>query len=1012
MDRFFFSSVVWLLLASVLILLPGNTAAQSTTTTTTTLTSCGTDTVLQNNQCVCAATPSSGGMGGTLFLGGLLDLTSYPWATNIFEFTAQQINTTPASSQLFAAVDVAKFPQGVTHVLRDSQCSESVAVQEYWKLRQEYGTPHGVIGARCSGASSSLARISGLEAVPHISPASNSAKLTTSEFPYFSRLVAPNDERGEVGALITLVRQFGWDRVTILATDTQFSKDLVEEFRKNWVGEQFDRDGNSWTGSVAYSDTIRTRDDGLVDDDSVTQVLEGVPTDDPRQNSRIILLVAHNQHAYDILEEAHLSGFQEDTIWVGPSAWVGREGRPGKTYNLPKNPGYMGVAPYRNRDEQYQTFLEAYNQWVETPVEDLPPFAAETVDAIVAMTRAISDTYPNTDGAAIVRALRSQDFAGVSGRVQFTPEGDRLNPKYSLLNAQSLKGDGGADWTDVGTVDVVGDSVVLSSSLCFAEVGCDPLETPSDSYPIPPTKLPIWAIVLIVVLLMAFAFMTYKYYSSHMKKRNIKVELDAFRKSVVGMRAAERDHVPRISQGDGVEQALLPGSVAVVGNISVGAIWCWKETKSQMDRHDSNAIVGDPAECWIKYDDKSNAIIEKAHQDGIDFDCSPMPGYVISFPKMEQKKVSTGFTRAVNRVAVQQSASIAAGVVQSERLMPKDLHGEPQMVLLEGDVVQISTQRDDGWAFGTKYVVNLIYGWFLLASISSPIVFPYFRLHHADETAARDLIAVLVNRKGSMDDSSADETNIFCDTGWFPLDCTRVPSADDLEVLQKNIASGDLDPPAHWDTIKDATVARKVPISEGDPEFDRVVKAFYSTLKPPGFKLEAKVLKVERIQNFAMWQSYIVKRQTICYRETGHTVADGDDDVQRQALRRFERSWLWHGSNAEVVDKILQQGFNRSFCGKNATLYGKGVYFARDAAYSAYPRYAVPDKKGHQYMMACRVVVGEYCHGTKDAMTPDIRDAKSHSLYDSTVGVLKNDSMANPSIFVTYHGKLNKYVGI
>lgn len=84
-------------------------------------------------------------------------------------------------------------------------------------------------------------------------------------------------------------------------------------------------------------------------------------------------------------------------------------------------------------------------------------------------------------------------------------------------------------------------------------------------------------------------------------------------------------------------------------------------------------------------------------------------------------------------------------------------------------------------------------------------------------------------------------------------------------------------------------------------------------------------------------------------------------------------------------------------------MYGKGVYFARDASYSAHPIYAVPDKKGHQYMMACRVVVGEYCMGRQDALTPDVRDHKSHSLYDSTVGLKGNDTMTRPTIFVTYH---------
>jgi len=54
-------------------------------------------------------------------------------------------------------------------------------------------------------------------------------------------------------------------------------------------------------------------------------------------------------------------------------------------------------------------------------------------------------------------------------------------------------------------------------------------------------------------------------------------------------------------------------------------------------------------------------------------------------------------------------------------------------------------------------------------------------------------------------------------------------------------------------------------------------------------------------------------------------------------------------------------------------------------------------------MMACRVIVGEYCPGTRDALTPDIRDQKTQTLYDTTVGLLSNDTMANPSIYVTYH---------
>ena len=96
----------------------------------------------------------------------------------------------------------------------------------------------------------------------------------------------------------------------------------------------------------------------------------------------------------------------------------------------------------------------------------------------------------------------------------------------------------------------------------------------------------------------------------------------------------------------------------------------------------------------------------------------------------------------------------------------------------------------------------------------------------------------------------------------------------------------------------------------------------------------------------------------------------------------------------------MQQGFNRSFCGKNATFYGKGVYFARDAKYSTYPLYCRPDPQGVQSIFLVRAVVGQYCKGVKDALTPDVRDAAKNLLYDSTVDT---DPGKEPSIYVTYH---------
>jgi poly [ADP-ribose] polymerase 10/14/15 len=249
------------------------------------------------------------------------------------------------------------------------------------------------------------------------------------------------------------------------------------------------------------------------------------------------------------------------------------------------------------------------------------------------------------------------------------------------------------------------------------------------------------------------------------------------------------------------------------------------------------------------------------------------------------------------------------------------------------------------------------------------------------------------------DIEKVDDANICADTGWFPLDVTRIPTSQDLAGLQKNVGSdtSDLEPPGHWDPIADPLVVQRHKMKSSDQEYQLVASAFMKTLLG-----KAEILGIERIQNLAMWQSYVVKRQTVCFRETGQHGVDSKLAHQK-ALDRFERYWLWHATNKEVVHKIIQQGFNRSFCGKNATMYGKGVYFARDSKYSSNTLYSVPDNQGIQCMMACRVVVGEYCRGKRDAVIPDVRDAKTHTLYDSTVGLLDRDTMSNPSIYVTYH---------
>jgi poly [ADP-ribose] polymerase 10/14/15 len=115
--------------------------------------------------------------------------------------------------------------------------------------------------------------------------------------------------------------------------------------------------------------------------------------------------------------------------------------------------------------------------------------------------------------------------------------------------------------------------------------------------------------------------------------------------------------------------------------------------------------------------------------------------------------------------------------------------------------------------------------------------------------------------------------------------------------------------------------------------------------------------------------------------------------------RRAKEKRLFHGTERDTIPKINRNSFNRSFCGKNATAYGKGVYFAVDASYSIDDKYSHPDSQGNKYMYLARVVVGDFCVGDDTMNVPPPLPGNSNLLlYDSTVNRLNQ-----PAMHVIYH---------
>lgn len=146
------------------------------------------------------------------------------------------------------------------------------------------------------------------------------------------------------------------------------------------------------------------------------------------------------------------------------------------------------------------------------------------------------------------------------------------------------------------------------------------------------------------------------------------------------------------------------GYLRDVQRVAEKVIWCWQETAGQwMDRHPDHEVVGDPKDCWIRYDDVANNALEQAYhlyQDSLSGDgkkkkkkffgrkknkdnhvCQLMANrYNVNFKTMQQTKLQTGFQRPVKRLVEQSVAplfNISAAAPFEEGSLPPPMLPPP-----------------------------------------------------------------------------------------------------------------------------------------------------------------------------------------------------------------------------------------------------------------------------------------------------------------------------------------------
>ncbi|XP_052266746.1 protein mono-ADP-ribosyltransferase PARP14-like isoform X2 [Dreissena polymorpha] len=227
----------------------------------------------------------------------------------------------------------------------------------------------------------------------------------------------------------------------------------------------------------------------------------------------------------------------------------------------------------------------------------------------------------------------------------------------------------------------------------------------------------------------------------------------------------------------------------------------------------------------------------------------------------------------------------------------------------------------------------------------------------------------------------------------------KTNKADSVAVVRKDILKvGQVPLPNNWETMATSENVKNVCLQR-NKEFSDIEKEFVTQVSkgPYSHKYRAQnlqVVKIERIQNKTLYQQYMAKKKQM--------------ESKKKSGNQLERT-VWHGTALESITSIVSNGFNRSYCGKHGTYFGKGVYFAGDASYSAQAYLA--GQNSHRHMFLVKALTGEYIKGNRDMRHLPAKDpAKPEELYDCAVDdvtkpmefVIFSDTQAYPEYLVTY----------
>jgi len=203
-------------------------------------------------------------------------------------------------------------------------------------------------------------------------------------------------------------------------------------------------------------------------------------------------------------------------------------------------------------------------------------------------------------------------------------------------------------------------------------------------------------------------------------------------------------------------------------------------------------------------------------------------------------------------------------------------------------------------------------------------------------------------------------------------------------------------------------------VPRGSEEFHQVSSVFHAVPKePPAYLLspqaawdQVQVLNVHRVEN-GMQEDGCSKPY---YDALRRSLADQGVEFEPGV----HTCWAFHGAEAGALESIISNpvaGFQPLISGsRNATLWGLGTYFARDAKYVADGGFCgAIQRDGSRCMLMCLVMMGLPCLGDpqhRGVLPFRLRPHRYHSAVDSLsspeICVVQHAGAALPAYLITF----------